>query len=410
MYGRAVQFALLGTKFKPRPGEKPWKDGKYYRTIYGHSVGFESGEETSDKVKELKQKVEAKKKGSESTKEALGIARYNIAKNNAAELLSQGTYEKPEELSNRIMEKMSFGDRDKSEVKSALNDMIKREFPDMKAPETPDTDAQKILGPTRYGIAKNLAIKHLPGIAEKSDTESQAFRSTADAILADMNLGSVPKSDARAAITSMLREEFPGGNVPKQEPKKEPKTAPDSKVAPPMPKVEKQPDAPALKDIKPENISEIQSYDPSDSWSSSSPKLAITLSNGSRLNVDIEDAIKEKTDTNVTKYIRELHDDPWTREGRKLEMTPDQKSELLSLLQKSDIVKSQSRNMTEAKQEQLERQLFKDGMTYYEQMNKARQDKDSERLSYWIEKIEKRIPVEIRNKVREQLMHQQRGE
>ena len=42
---------LQASKFKPNEGEKPWKDGKYYRTIMGKRMGFKEGEETNPFLK-----------------------------------------------------------------------------------------------------------------------------------------------------------------------------------------------------------------------------------------------------------------------------------------------------------------------------------------------------------------------
>ena len=62
LYGRSVQFALMGgTKFKPSPGEKPWKDGKYYRNIMGVNIGFEAGQDISKAVEAIRKTRESKK-------------------------------------------------------------------------------------------------------------------------------------------------------------------------------------------------------------------------------------------------------------------------------------------------------------------------------------------------------------
>ena len=62
LYGRSVQFALMGgTKFKPRPGEKPWKDGKYYRNIMGTDIGFEVGQDISTAIEAVRKHHESQK-------------------------------------------------------------------------------------------------------------------------------------------------------------------------------------------------------------------------------------------------------------------------------------------------------------------------------------------------------------
>ena len=50
LYGRAVQTALYGSGFKPKPGLKPDADGTYWITVNGNKIPIKEGEDLREKL------------------------------------------------------------------------------------------------------------------------------------------------------------------------------------------------------------------------------------------------------------------------------------------------------------------------------------------------------------------------
>ena len=153
LYARAVQFALLGVKFKPNPGEKPWKDGKYYRTIYGKRIGFTADEEIEGPIRNAKWQRD---QDNMKPNEFFGDTRFGLIRDK---------YEQGWTV-NDIMEKFTFK---WDHLKIIPNkDQIKDKIREM----ADDIDAQDEVDPEEYTEMMNKSekekkLKELKGMSER---------------------------------------------------------------------------------------------------------------------------------------------------------------------------------------------------------------------------------------------------